>query len=425
MSGVSCDVLVVGGGPAGIAAASRAAESGARTLLVDEGPALGGQIWRAAYSGGRPARATRWVSRLSRSGALVRTGTSVVDLALRDGVAHVRAETGSTTLVVGARSLVLATGARELLLPFPGWTLPNVFGVGGAQALVKSGMPVRGKRVVVAGSGPLVLAVASSLAAHGARVLIVVEQAPRGRVMRFAAGLWRSPSRLAQAVAYRARLAGVRYALGAWIARADGDTRVRSATLTDGATSWTVDCDMVCAAFGLVPNVELPRLAGCAVEDGVVRVDGRQATTVDRVFCAGEPTGIGGVDLSLVEGEIAGAAAAGSAVEARRPAARERLQREAASLDRAFALRAEVTRLADADTTVCRCEDVRLGALDPSWSVRQAKLYTRAGMGPCQGRICGAALECLLGWSRETPRPPVQPARVASLLDSESSVPVA
>jgi hypothetical protein len=133
-------------------------------------------------------------------------------------------------------------------------------------------------------------------------------------------------------------------------------------------------------------------------------------------LCAGEPTGIGGVDLSLVEGEIAGAAAAGASVHSRLLASRARLRVEATALAAAFALRPELLALAGSDTIVCRCEDVRLGALDRAWTARQAKLYTRVGMGPCQGRICGAALECLLGWPRESPRPPIQPTRVAALV---------
>jgi hypothetical protein len=156
------------------------------------------------------------------------------------------------------------------------------------------------------------------------------------------------------------------------------------------------------------------------VEHGVVSVDATQATSVPQVYCAGEPTGIGGVDLALIEGEIAGLAAAGQSVPQRLVATAARLRDYAAALQHAFALRPELRSLAQPDTIVCRCEDVRVGELDPRWSARQAKLYTRAGMGPCQGRVCGPALECLMGWTADSIRPPIQPARLASFLTDKS-----
>jgi NADPH-dependent 2,4-dienoyl-CoA reductase/sulfur reductase-like enzyme len=424
MTRATCEVLVVGGGPAGIAAASRAAELGARTLLVDEGLALGGQIWRASHVGHRAGAARRWVGRLARSGAAVRSSTSVIDIDSARDRFRVVGDAQGDVISIDTATIVLATGARELFLPFPGWTLPNVFGVGGGQALMKSGMPVRGKRVVVAGTGPLVLAVAASFASHGARVQAMAEQAPRARVARFAARLWRTPLRAGQAMALRARIATTRYLTGTWVTRAQGSSRVESVTLTDGRSSRAIECDILCTAFGLLPNVELPRLAGCAVGAGSVLVDDRQATSVDGIYCAGEPTGIGGVELSLVEGEIAGTTAAGASASPRLLAARARLRRDAEVLTSTFAPRPELLHLANDDTIACRCEDVRLGELDRAWTFRQAKLYTRIGMGPCQGRICASALECLWGWPREGPRPPIQPARVAALLAAADENPV-
>ena len=160
-----------------------------------------------------------------------------------------------------------------------------------------------------------------------------------------------------------------------------------------------------------------------SLSDGFVRVDERQATTIDDVFCAGEPTGIGGVELSLVEGEIAGRAATGSPISELPIARRGTLRRYAQRLAAAFSLRPDLLTLAKPDTIVCRCEDVRLGDLDAAWSSRQAKLYTRAGMGPCQGRICGAALESMLGWTADSVRPPVQPTRLATML-GEPTIPL-
>jgi NADPH-dependent 2,4-dienoyl-CoA reductase/sulfur reductase-like enzyme len=312
--------------------------------------------------------------------------------------------------------LVLATGARELFLPFPGWCLPGVMGAGGLQALVKSGLPVADKKVVVAGSGPLLLAVAGYLVKNGAEVRVIAEQAPRSRLRRFALGLWAQPGKLVQAAALRFRLRHVRYAAGTWPALADGEREVRAVTLTDGRRTWTEACDYLACGFGLVPNLELPALLGCDVRGGQVSVDVGQQTSLVNVFAAGEATGIGGLDLSLIEGQIAGHAAAG---QLDRAAAlfgqRRRAQRFADALQRTFALRDELRHLARPETIVCRCEDVALAKVAQHGSWTEAKLQTRCGMGPCQGRICGPALEVLFGWQRESVRPPLFPTELANL----------
>ncbi|MGH7617761.1 MAG: FAD-dependent oxidoreductase [Gemmatimonadaceae bacterium] len=416
------DVAVIGAGPAGIAAAARASESrqGARVVVLDEGMRPGGQIWRSGPGAHPPRLARHWLERLSASGAEVKTQCSVVDVRRERETFRLTCECGGVAIVVRATRIVLATGARERFLPFPGWTLPNVMGIGGAQALLKSGTSFRDKRVVIAGSGPLMLPVAASMAAAGARLLLVAEQAAASGVARFVASLWRSPSRMAQAATLRARFLGTRYALGTWVARADGDSTVRSVTVTNGRRERTLACDVVCAGFGLIPNSELARLIGCAVRGRRVMVDDRQSTTVAGAYCAGEPTGVGGVERSLVEGEIAGLAAMDVAIPPSLREIRAGLHRYSNALDDAFALRDELRSLASGDTVVCRCEDVRVRDLDPAWTARQAKLYTRAGMGACQGRICGAALECVMRWAPDSVRPPVAPARVATLLNDAS-----
>jgi NADPH-dependent 2,4-dienoyl-CoA reductase/sulfur reductase-like enzyme len=425
---LEADVAVVGAGPAGIAAAACAAESGARVVVVDESPNVGGQIWRSRP--GQPPRgaAHRWIERLARSGAVVRTGASVVD-AYREGdddrgAFVLRIEQQGTLVELRTDRLLLATGAREHFLPFPGWTLPGVVGIGGAQALLKAGMDVRGKRVVIAGSGPLLLPVAASLHAAGAHVVFVAEQASARRVASFALGLWRRPAAFVDAVRYRAGFAGAPYRTGWWIREARGEGIVREVVLTNGRESRTMPSDLLCTGYGLVPNLELARLLGCAIDGGVVGVDAAQRTSVAGVWCAGEPTGIGGVDLALVEGQVAGLGAAGRLGEARRYfVPRARLRRMAAAMTRAFAPRDELRALATPETIVCRCEDVRAGAFDAAWSPRQAKLYTRAGMGPCQGRVCGAALAFLYGWPADVVRAPVAPARLNSLHRSPAPTP--
>ncbi|HET9983167.1 MAG TPA: FAD-dependent oxidoreductase [Longimicrobiales bacterium] len=415
---VTAQIAVVGAGPAGIAAAVRAAEAGARVVVLDEAPRPGGQIWRHTSRETLPPGARRWIERLDACGARVLSGATVVDAAGTRLLAQHRGE----PLVVSAERVILATGARELFLPFPGWTLPGVVGVGGAQALLKAGTPVAGKRVMVAGSGPLLLPVAAALAGAGARVAVVAEQASPAAVRRFAAGLWRMPGKLWQAARYRAGFPRARYRRGAWVMRADGDATVREATLTDGRRTWTEPCDLLAVGFGLTPATELPRLLGCRIEGARVQVDAYQHTSVSGILCAGEPTGIAGVEAAVLEGQIAACAAMGRAAEAA-PflAARDRWRRFAERLDAAFALRDELRTLANERTIVCRCEDVPLGRIDPGWGARAAKLYTRAGMGPCQGRICGAALQFLFDWTPDRVRVPVAPAAVGTLVHAAAA----
>ncbi len=406
------DVVVVGGGPAGLAAACAAAESGRAVALVDDTPWLGGQIWRGQE--GRPAQGLEWIERFQSCGATVLDNTSVIAI---PQAAVLMAEKNGQPCEIRYRKLVLTTGARELFLPFPGWTLPGVMGPGGMQALVKNGWPVRDQRVVLAGSGPLLLAVAGALRQHGAHVVSIAEQAPWSSVLRFAFGLLSHPSKLWQGAQMKAALMGVPYRCGVWPVEAEGGDQVRCVTLTDGRKTWTEECHLFACGFGLVPNVELPLTAGCELKDGFVRVNEWQATSVSGVYCAGEPTGIGGADCALVEGQIAGYAASGQ------PAPAEALFIQRAvwhkfrvALVEAFALRPEVKRLAGEDTLLCRCEDVTFGRMRRHDNWRDAKLQTRCGMGPCQGRVCGAAAKEVLGWGMESVRPPVLPARIQSLI---------
>ena len=405
MSSHVCDVLVVGAGPAGLAAAWRAAQSGVRVCVVDDNPAAGGQIWR-----GGPPEAQVWFERIRSVDVHVINGARVFQQS-RPG--SLDAETNSDVCELSYKSLVLATGARERFLPFPGWTLPNVMGAGGLQALVKTGLPIEGKRVVVAGTGPLLLAVAAYLRRHGANVLLVAEQASSLQLARFAVGLF---SKRSQAFELRRQLGNVPYVRGCWITEAHGEEKLEGVTFVRGGKRRQVECDYLACGFHLVPNIELAELLGCAIENGSVKVDEFQQTTVANVYTAGETTGIGGLELSLVEGEIAGLAAAGKHEAARELFPVRAKQRKFADLlNRTFELRDELKHLARPDTIVCRCEDVTLERLRAHNSWRAAKLQTRCGMGPCQGRICGGAVEFLFGWCAESVRPPVLPVKIDSL----------
>jgi len=406
------DLLVVGGGPAGLAAAACAAERGALVAIADDNFRLGGQIWRAG-SGGENPEVAPWVARLQQRNVTFFCGTRVFDQPER-GV--LLAEETDDTRELRYEKLVLATGARERFLPFPGWTLPNVIGAGGLQALVKSGLPISGKRVVVAGTGPLLLAVAACLRKHGANILMICEQASAVSLARFAAALGRYPGKILQALQLKRELAAVPFFTSCWPVAAHGDNALESVRISRGGKLQTMACDYLACGFHLVPNTELASLLDCQMEDGYVSVDELQRTSVPGVFCAGEPTSIGGLELSLVEGQIAGLAASGRAGDAQKLIRqRRKFQRFARAIETTFRLRPELQSLASPETIVCRCEDVPHARLQPYATWRAAKLQTRCGMGPCQARVCGPATQFLFKWSPDSVRPPIFPVRVQSL----------
>jgi NADPH-dependent 2,4-dienoyl-CoA reductase/sulfur reductase-like enzyme len=417
------DVLVIGGGPAGMAAATVAAEAGKRTALIESRGRLGGQIWRG-LSEDEPKNhygrvAIDWLARFRKSGADL-VSHAAIFAAPSPGTLWAELAPPSTaprTLELEYKRLVLATGARELFLPFPGWTLPNVVGPGGLEAMAKEGWPVAGKRVVVAGSGPLVLAAADGLKRHGAKIVAVAEQAPLRKLMPFALELLLHPSKLLQGAAIRTRLGVAPYHTGCWPTRAHGTERLQSVTLTNRRRSWNIECDYLACAFGLVPNIELPQMLGCTIAEGFVKVDDQQRTSLPNVYAAGELTGIGGSDAALVEGQIAGLAAAQHGVKVGHMLLNQRTswKRFASVLQQTFSPREELKNLAEPDTIICRCEDVCHSQLVQAQSWRNAKLRTRCGMGPCQGRICGAATSFLYGWTNDSIRPPQIAVSVGSL----------
>ena len=225
------DVIVVGAGPAGIAAATAAARHGRSVLLLDDNPAAGGQIWRGGIEApaqranrGENARRNKALRNLASSGAVLLAGYRVFDAPAPHTLSALReTSTDAEAVALQYGQLILATGARERFLPFPGWTLPGVFGAGGLQALVKGGFPVQDKRVAVAGSGPLLLAVAAHLLEYGAHVTSIAEQAPMSQLVLFATSLWSRPAKALQGIGYRAALGKAPYRTGCWPVAALGD----------------------------------------------------------------------------------------------------------------------------------------------------------------------------------------------------------
>jgi NADPH-dependent 2,4-dienoyl-CoA reductase/sulfur reductase-like enzyme len=430
-------ILILGAGPAGLAAARAARRRGADVTLVDSSEQLGGQFWRHLPDA-RPAARERLLHHgwdtfrslqaelAADDGCRILMSASVFAIESGDtgpGRVHIVVGpsdgVGRERIELSPDAIVLATGAHDRTLPFPGWDLPGVFTGGAAQALAKGERLAVGRRVVVAGAGPFLLPVAASLAATGSRVLGVFESS---RVSSLARGWMPRPWQLLPAAKKGVELAGylgghlrnrIPYTAGASVIAAHGTDRVESVTVASLDANWTpvagtereIAVDAVCVSHGFTPRLELAIAAGCRITaERFVAVDDAQETSVPGVFAAGEITGIGGVDLALAEGAIAGHAAAGGNPSDLRRAVRQRrvFAGFARRIEAAHGIRPGWPDMVTDDTLVCRCEEVSFGALcrtaesTASTSLRSLKLSTRAGLGICQGRVCGRSLEQLI-----------------------------
>ncbi len=426
------DVAVVGAGPAGMAAARSAAAAGATVAMIDLNIRTGGQYWRNRGAEDDGARHHHWRTYSALRADLDRHAEHITHFA-GHSVWHV--ESGDTFTVhttsaagtgtVRATTLVVATGAYDRQLPFPGWTLPGVFAAGALQALLKGHGVLTGRRIVVGGTGPFLLAVAAGLATAGAQVVGVFDAGTPLHFGRYPGALVRNPAKLIEGAGFAATLARHRIPLHTRTAliAATGEREVTGATVARVDRNWhpvagterQIDCDTVAVGYGFTPQMEIPLQLGCSAhrdDDGslVADADHRQRGSVPRVYLAGEVCGVAGADAAVAEGTIAGAEAARAAIGARpdarvmRRAERRRrtLRRFAAAMHRAAPIGSGWTEWLRPDTLVCRCEEVtaaeissaldRLGARDP----RAVKLYARPGMGHCQGRVCGFATSCMV-----------------------------
>ena len=509
-------VLVIGAGPAGLAAAVTAAELGLRVVLVDEAAAAGGQYLSSPdhssgdhlLAGVRTGAKHRFSTRVERDGAALiarahaLTGAAPptqlapaadarqgANLELRWGAivwslgpTSAGRTPGLTAMVCSragesmdagsecmeADAVILATGARETVTPFPGWTLPGVMTVGAAQLLIKRhgvSPAGRGQRVLVAGSGPLLLPAAAKLIEAGAHVIGVLEVvhvgatlaiAPRSLsgVFELAPALWdrRDESWHYLSTLRRGR---VPYLFGRAVVRAAGVDRVEAVDIAEldhvgaplpGRTeTWPVD--LLCVGYGLAPNIELAQLAGArvvysaALGGWAVEVDETSGvrTNVPGLFVAGEVSGISGASSALLSGRIAAMSAAvtlgrlpQAALQAEllRTARRRRQNaRFGALVNLMFGAPEALSRAIPDDTPICRCEEVTAGEVRAAIaagarSLDALKPALRVGQGLCQGRTCGPALARLLAAETERPveagglfqtRPPVKPVPLAAM----------
>jgi NADPH-dependent 2,4-dienoyl-CoA reductase/sulfur reductase-like enzyme len=418
---VSPDLLLVGAGPAGLGAAVEASAYGLSVMLLDENSAPGGRIWQGLETrGGRDADDAEALAliRRFRASAVQACWNAAVWAIEPDGQVFWSDADGAHS--VFARNVLLATGATERPLPVPGWTLPGVMTVGAAQIALKTGGLVPDAGTWLAGQGPLLLLYATQVLDAGGRIGGVIDLsdgfAPVRALGNISLAAW---GEIRRGLAWRRRLsqAGMRW-IAASAVRAEGVNALQAVSFL-GRHGWqTVDADLLLLHDGVIPSVQMSRAAGCAHTWSDTQrcwhpvVDDRGRTSVSGVLIAGDGGGIGGAAAAVLSGRIAALGLADVDASALRA---ERARRLAVRplLDTLFAPRP--MRLDDA-TLVCRCEEVTAGAVRAAaragcLGMNQLKAYTRCGMGPCQGRMCGPAGIEVLAESRGVPVSSVEPLR--------------
>lgn len=471
------DVAVVGAGPAGLAATAAALGEGARVVVVDAAEQPGGQFWRhrseaagiaddgalhhgwgeylelrRAFDAGIAADRLRFLP--STSVWMARVDPAGFSLFMAS--AHGRGSAAIPKL--HASRLVLATGGFDRQLPVPGWDLPGVLAAGGVQGFIKQNGMLPGRRFVIAGTGPFLLPVAANVVQCGGDVAAVCESAslagwlPRAhraagvpaKALEGAGYAW---TFLRHRIPYRTRTV-VTEILGDGRAEAVRTARVRaSGELVPGSERLIEGVDGVGLGWGFTPQLELPVQLGVDTRqdvDGslVAVVDAAQRSSVPGLLLAGEITGVGGAVLAVREGLVAGRVAAaealgrtaGSTPSEAREIRRQRAFAEAMHL--AHPVPRGWSELVRENTVVCRCEEVRAAELRAARAklagqdARTQKGVTRAGMGWCQGRVCGFAVSCLAAGDDRAPtpdslaqtvkRPLAQPVPLGVLRDLEA-----
>lgn len=455
------DLVVIGAGPAGMSAALTAASHGLKTLLLDEQVSPGGQIYRnitavppsvAALLGIDYRHGEALTSRLARSGVELRFGSMVWDVA-RD--LTVTAQKDGQSFQVRAPQLIAATGAMERASPISGWTLPGVMNAGAAQIALKSASAVPRGGVVLAGAGPLLLLVACQLLDANVSLAGIVETSPlvnRWRALRHLPTALGAPTYLAKGVRmlWRLRRAGVPMYSAATSLRVEGSERVQALAFTANGIEHRLDADVVLLHHGVVPNTQLSRLLRVDHDWDAVqlawspRIDAWGETSLAGFRIAGDGAAIAGALAAESNGALAALGAAKAlgwlsaadcenlATSVRRPLAQQLRIRP--FLDALYRPPKWLSNPTD-ETVICRCEEVtagevrkmaRLGCQGPN----QTKFFSRCGMGPCQGRMCGLTVTQILSaelgkspsevgtYHIRAPLKPVPLASIAALCDT-------
>lgn len=465
MSELHCDLLVIGAGPAGMAAAIAARGRGLSVIVADEGTSPGGQIYRqaadspladASVLGAEYAAGCALVDRFTASGARYFPCTLVWQIEPTPMPVAMLTHRGvdGGTRQVHAKALLLATGAQERPWPIRGWTLPGVMGVGAAQTMLKSGGLVPGEDTVLAGSGPLLWLYASQVLKTGRKLHALVDTTPKG-------AWWPAPRHLPRALLAPeylrkglrmmrdVRRAGIDIYRGAQDVEVLGDTSAQGVRFRIGAQQHELEAGLVLLHQGVVPGTNAARSIDCAHrwDDAQAcwhpEVDAFGRSSVPHVWIAGDGAGIGGAKAAEHAGELAALDIAGDLGRidtAKRDrdsrTARAALRRQMAIrplLDALYTPAASLRRPAD-DVIVCRCEEVsageirriaHLGCTGPN----QMKAFSRCGMGPCQGRWCGTSVAELIGEVQQRRpgeigyyriRAPVKPVTIDELASASS-----
>ena len=388
-------IAIIGAGPAGLSAAAAATRRGEEVIIIDSSSQLGGQYWRHLPSARNDShslhydfsKAQELFDELLSQPLLTRYSNSQVWQAEKCGDQfHLYILRNGVEEKVVADKVILATGAYDRTIPFPGWTFPGVMTPGAAQAMLKGHGVLVGKKVVIAGTGPFILPVATGLAESGAEIVGLFEFNNPFRWIFNLHGLLLNPSKIAEAFYYLKKLQKHRVKI-------EFGKKVESATRSSAVVDGTeIECDVIAVGWGFAPDVTLAGILGAQLgvdSDGtvIVKVDRRQETNIPGLFAAGESTGIGGSTLSMIEGRIAGGGRGGLS--------RWRAQVFANGLKKVYPVPSILTKNLPEETIICRCEEVTRGQICTSidelgaQSARTAKLFTRAGMGLCQGRVCG------------------------------------
>jgi len=414
MSAISTEqIVVVGGGPAGLAAATSLVRTGARVLLIDAGERPGGQYWRHHAESSLAAKHEE-LRIIAHPNVEYLAKTNVWAATYRDGVStlHLLMD-GKVEREIRTRTLILATGAYDRSLPFPGWDLPGVMTAGGVQALLKGQKSLVGKEIVVAGTGPFLLPVAIGLIMAGVQVKAIVEASRPTAWFTKLGALTHNDGKLKDFVTFQKIIFGAKVKIhyGSAIVAAEGNERVERVTLAKIDSKFAIKpgsirqiaCDSLAVGWGFTPDLSLATALGCASQidprDGslVIEVDEHQETSVPGIYAAGEITGIGGSALALTEGRIAAANVSGAQTEDLLRLRGKQLIFANALLD-IYRVKHGWTSWQDETTVLCRCEEVSVGDLRKAIvelgvsDLRGAKLLTRAGMGMCQGRVCGQSV---------------------------------
>jgi glycine/D-amino acid oxidase-like deaminating enzyme len=435
-----CDVLVVGGGVAGLSAGIAAAEAGAAVVVLDERHTQGGQFAKAlapSHADAAPDAQFRFGTalrtRAERAGVRLEADAMVWGAFASDEIA---ALVRGRSVIYHPRRLILATGAHEAPVPIPGWTLPGVMTTGGLQTLVRTQRVSPGSRVLIAGNGPLNLQLACELRAAGVTHVVVLEAAPRpgARAWRDLVRMaWAAPDLLRDGVVMlrTLRRAGVKVLWGTVLDRLEGDDRVTAAV--SGGQRLTVD--LVALNMGFQPESGLARALGVPhrfVARGAghlaAETDAEGRTAITGVFAVGDGAALGGARIAAARGRLAGLA---TAREIGFPAPEDRMTRRALARAETFqdalwrVFHAPPPVIAD-ETIVCRCEEVTAARLSGEitsgvTSLPALKKATRAGMGRCQGRFCAATIARMCPADAEpdgfaAPRAPLRPVPAAPLM---------